>query len=85
MFHAEPIYFAVGARIRAQRKRDGLTQTELGELLDPPVIVNVISKIEKGLQRVQLHQLVQIAAILGLSLDELCAVERRSKKRHHPR
>jgi transcriptional regulator with XRE-family HTH domain len=67
----EPLYAQLGARIKEIREHLGLSQTQLGELLSPPVGRQHIHHIEKGIQRIQVHTLVQIARVMGCSVDYL--------------
>ena len=62
----EPIYDQVAARIKTLREAAGMTQAELAEEigLSRTSLVN----IEQGRQRVMLHQLQEIAEILGVPL-----------------
>jgi transcriptional regulator with XRE-family HTH domain len=65
----------VGRRIRALRKKRGLTQNQLAELCDLPQ--SQISQIESGVRRgsaIQLEAARAIAFALGVSLDALAGV-----------
>lgn len=59
----------IGKRVRLFRDERGLTQTELGELLD--LTQSNISAIERGDRGVTIHQAVRIARALRISVDEL--------------
>lgn len=63
----EPLYFLIGARISARRNRRGLTQEMLAASLRPPMTRASICNIENGIQRVMVHQLVDIADALGIT------------------
>jgi len=67
----EPFYLELGRRIHDQRKRQGLTQQKLGQLLVPQVTRASIANIEMGAQRVLVHTLAQLAFHLGTSVPEL--------------
>ena len=59
----------IGERIREARKKAGITQEELSEILD--VTVGFISRMERGRTEVNLKRLGQIARILDIPLEEL--------------
>jgi transcriptional regulator with XRE-family HTH domain len=59
----------IGERVRALREERGLTQTELGNLLD--LRQTNVSAIERGDRGVTIHQAVRIARVLRVSADEL--------------
>lgn len=59
----------IGERIREARKKAGITQEELSEILD--VTVGFISRMERGKTEVNLKRLGQIARILDIPLEEL--------------
>ncbi len=61
----EPVYEAVGERIRARRLRLNWTQGDLAE--DVGVSRAGIANIELGKSRVSLHVLADIADCMGLS------------------
>lgn len=62
-------YCAIGARIRAFRKKRGLTQQVLAELSGQEP--SNISHIERGATKLGLPTIVSIANALGVSVDEL--------------
>lgn len=62
-------YTALGARIRALRKKKGFTQQHLAEQVE--IETSNISHIERGASKVGLSTLVRIANALGASLDDL--------------
>jgi len=62
-------YTLLGKRIRKYRKKKGITQSALSELID--VSPNHISKIENGATKLSLPVLVKIADVLEASLDVL--------------
>ena len=65
----EPVYQAVGARVRMIREALGRDQASLAKAvgLTRTSIVN----LEAGRQRVQLHQLSKLAAALGTTEKHL--------------
>jgi transcriptional regulator with XRE-family HTH domain len=69
--YIEPFYKRVGARIKAARVRAGLTQTELGEAVEPPMSRQHIANIENAQQRVMPHVLVQMAVALNEPIERL--------------
>lgn len=62
-------YEALGKRIAAARKAAGLTQTELAKKVD--IVVQYVSGIENGKKTVSLQKLIEMAEVLGTSIDEL--------------
>lgn len=62
-------YTLLGKRIRKYRRKKGITQAALAELVD--VSPNHISKIENGATKLSLPVLVGIADALEASLDAL--------------
>ena len=65
-------YQAIGQRIRALRKSQGLTQEQLAEAasLSPPFV----SHIERAVKLPSLHSLFAIAGVLGVGLDQLVGI-----------
>ena len=61
----------MGKQIRAGRQRSSLTQEKLAEALQ--VSVGYISQIERGVTKVNLDTLAEIAMELGCDLSELVA------------
>ena len=57
----------IGERVRALRTDRGLTQTELGEMLN--LNQSNISAIERGDRGATIHQAVRIAKALQVSVD----------------
>lgn len=64
-----PLYQMFGSRVRALREKRNYTQEELGRRVD--LSRTSIVNIEKGRQRVLLHQLVDIADALDAKPAEL--------------
>jgi len=62
-------YQRFGLRLRVHRKEAGLTQDQVASRLG--VNRTTIVNIEKGRQRVALHQLVELADILGCAPGDL--------------
>lgn len=56
-------YEVFGANLRAARKRAGLTQQELADRIN--LTRTSVTNIERGTQRIALHQLFDLAAALG--------------------
>jgi len=69
--YVEPLYLEIGALVRSAREALGLTQTDVGQKLVPPVTRAAMANMECGNQRIMLHVLVQISVILGVPLTEL--------------
>jgi DNA-binding XRE family transcriptional regulator len=67
----DPFYQAVGKRVHGFRVTKGLTQSELGLRLTPPVTRASIANLENGRQRLLLHTAVQISEIVGCELVDL--------------
>lgn len=59
----------LGKRIKAARKRKGMSQMKLSEVLD--CTPNHLSYIENGNRNLSLAKFVQLANALGTSADEL--------------
>lgn len=64
-------YTAIGKRIRKIRKRKGLSQITLSEMID--VSPTYLSNIEGGIKSMSLETLVRVANALQASSDELLA------------
>jgi len=62
-------YISIGSRIRSSRKRRGITQILLSELIDKSPAY--ISYIESGVKSLSLETFIDIANALGVSADEL--------------
>lgn len=62
-------YFSIGRRIKARRKEQKKTQENLAEAL--LVSVGYISQIERGVTKISLDTLAEIATQLGCDLPEL--------------
>lgn len=63
------LYSFVGKRIRTVREEKGMSQEELAKLLS--LGRTSITNIERGKQRILLHSLYEIAAVLGTEVKEL--------------
>ena len=59
----------VGPRLRALRQEAELTLAELGERTG--ISVSTLSRLESGLRRPTLEQLLPLARVHGVTLDEL--------------
>lgn len=75
----EPIYGALGKKIEAERKRQGIPQEALAAALAPPLTRAAISNIERAKQRVPIHVLAEIARVLGTSPSGLLAASSAEK------
>src|SRR5689334_14351459 len=64
----------LGSLLRAHRVRQGLSQEQLAALVDPPISVDTLSKIERGRTRPYRHTLEALSAALGLSETEAIAL-----------
>src|SRR5262245_64621379 len=62
---------SLGARLRAERERSGLTLRELARRLE--VSPSLVSQIETGKSQPSVRTLYAIVSELGISLDELFA------------
>lgn len=69
MVNIEINYNAIGARIRAQRKKMNMTQEKLAEAAG--LAPNHISNIETGSTKLSLPALLQIAVILKTDVNSL--------------
>lgn len=59
----DALYEALGRRVTRARLRRGLTQAELGTAVG--LVRSSIANIEAGRQRMQIHVLLAMAAVLG--------------------
>ena len=71
MVYIEPNidYKLIGKRIREARKRVGISQEKLGELID--VATAYVSRVERGSSHVNLKKLSQISVALNTPIEEL--------------
>lgn len=74
-------YLALGAKIRRQREKAGLTQEQLGEACD--LSPSFVGHIERGSRKLSLESLLKIAAVLHVSTDFLL-LNRMSQKTSLP-
>ena len=65
----EPVYLKIGNKIEKLRETRGVTQDVLARNLD--VTRAAISSMERGKQRILIHQLVAIASVLGVKTGDL--------------
>ena len=65
----------VGERIKAARKKAGMTQKELADKLGIPY--QGISQYERGIRKPKIDTLVKIADSLGVTLEELLSTRTR--------
>jgi transcriptional regulator with XRE-family HTH domain len=66
---AEPVLDTVGERLRGLRARTGLTLAELADRTG--ISSSTLSRLESGLRRPTLEQLLPLARVHGVTLDEL--------------
>jgi transcriptional regulator with XRE-family HTH domain len=69
----DPLYQLFGDRVRVLREEKNVTQEELGRRVD--LSRTSITNIEKGRQRVLLHQMVEIASALDAKPQDLMPAE----------
>lgn len=62
-------YEEFGRRVREAREKAGLTQKAVAERLR--ITRSSVANIEAGRHRILIHQAVDIADVLGVSVDEL--------------
>jgi transcriptional regulator with XRE-family HTH domain len=65
--------------IKSFRLAKGLTQEGLGRLLDPPLVVSTVSKIESGERRLSNLQIANFAEILGCPPEQIPVLTGRDK------
>lgn len=82
----EPCYAKIGAVIKQARHRKGLRQQAFATALGWGSRA-AISNLEKGRQRVRVHDLLRIAEILGVPISDLLDPEwtGSGSKRHEPK
>lgn len=61
----------IGANLRAARLKAGLSQEQVGSLLDPQVPRQQIWAWESGRVTPRIDRLAQLASVLGVSVDAL--------------
>lgn len=66
-------YVELGKRVRINRKKSGLTQEKLAELVD--VSTSYIGHIERGTRKLSVDMLHRLCKVLGLSADYLMGME----------
>ena len=59
----------IGKRIQEYRKKNGMTQEELSEVID--ISPHYLSALERGIYNIKLETLVKILNTLGISADEV--------------
>jgi len=69
----DPLYQLFGDRVRELREEKNVTQEELARRVD--LSRTSITNIEKGRQRILLHQLVEIASALDAKPQDLMPAE----------
>lgn len=68
-------------KIKEHRQKKGLTQKELAELLN--IDYQTISKYEIGANTPSLERAIEIAYVLGITIDELVDVDRYINEYHN--
>ena len=81
----EPSEFfkSLGFNIAQARKQAGLTQERLAELLE--ISQSVLTHYETAIRRIPLPLLIQIADILGLTLEDLIPIMTKRRRGPTPR
>ena len=83
MTEDETAFFkALGTRLTGLRKAQGLTQTQLGELLG--VSQQTINSFEKGRRRVPVSALPTLSEVFGVSVDVLVNAQPTSSAKRGP-
>lgn len=72
-------FAALGARIAQVRKEQGITQTQLAELLG--VSQQTITAYEVGRRRIQVSSLAAIAKTLGVAVEDLVGASAQPARR----
>lgn len=72
-----PIYIAVN--VKYYREKLGISQTELAEKLH--IAQASVAKYELGKTRPETKNLIELANIFGVSVDELCSPIRKKGKK----
>ncbi len=60
---------AIGSRIKAERKRLGLTQEQLSEMIN--VTPHYIYEIERGMKAMSMETLINLSETMELATDEI--------------
>lgn len=81
----EPFYAVLGANIQDARQKRGMTQAELGHLLEPPATRASVANVENGKQRVLAHTLAQVARSLEVDISELLPTTGRPQRSLNPK
>ena len=68
---------ALQSALREARQRAGLTQAEVADKLRMPQ--SYVSKFEVGTRRLDLVELVDVCAVLGIEIQDLVAVVDKSE------
>lgn len=61
---------AVGARLKELRDVLGYSQTQVGQMMDPEVVYQQVSKIELGINRLSAGNLIMVCSGLGISVAD---------------
>ena len=63
----EAVYVDIGESIALARQRRGWTQAELGDRVNPAVNRVTVARWELGVQRIQVHALLDVANLLNVT------------------
>lgn len=67
----QELYRAVGSNLRKVRNARQVTQAELADAISPRVTRTTVVNMEAGRQAIQLHQAIQMADRLGVTVDHM--------------
>ena len=67
--HSDNVYIEIGKRIAAARVASGMTQAELAEAIS--LSRTSVTNIEVGRQKILVHMLLEIAALLRVEVSKL--------------
>lgn len=62
-------YIMIGERIRESRKKAGITQQQIAEIMD--VSIAYLSRIERGTSNINLQRLAQLSVVLNVPIEYL--------------
>lgn len=61
---------AIGQLLRQERKKRGLSQEKMGELLN--ITFQQFQKYEKGINGISLSYFIKLSAYLGIDIEKFC-------------
>jgi transcriptional regulator with XRE-family HTH domain len=79
----EAFYESLGRRVEEVRRKQALTQEQLGDRLSPKMTRAAISNMERGRQRVLVHVLVNLAQALNTDVADLLPTTRPQVEEGH--